>query len=84
VHERAGLSFVEVFVDTPLNICEQRDPRELYKLAREGEIPGFTGVDSDYEKPVKPSVIVKPSEQSPQEIALAIADFLEEKIQAGA
>jgi adenylyl-sulfate kinase len=82
-HERAGLGFLEVFVDTPLNICEQRDPRELYKLAREGEIPGFTGVDSDYEKPVNPALTVKPSEQSPGEIAVVIADFLEEKIQVG-
>ena len=84
LHERSGLGFVEVFVDTPLNICEQRDPRELYKLARDGEIPGFTGVDSDYEKPVKPALTVKPSEQSPGEIAAVIADFLEEKIRLGA
>jgi len=83
VHERSGLGFVEVFVDTPLNICEQRDPRDLYKLARDGEIPGFTGVDSDYEKPDKPSLVVKPSEQSPEEIAATIADFLEEKTQVG-
>jgi adenylyl-sulfate kinase len=84
LHERAGLAFLEVFVDTPLNICEQRDPRELYKLARDGEIPGFTGVDSDYEKPAKPALTVKPSEQLPEKIAVVIADVLEEKIQVGA
>jgi adenylylsulfate kinase len=83
MHERAGIGFVEVFVDTPLEICEQRDPRELYKRAREGEIPGFTGVDGDYEKPEKPSLVVKPAEQSPEEIALTIADFLEKKLQMG-
>jgi|GEM_PF-679059 len=83
IHESSGLGFVEIFVDTPLNICEQRDPRELYKLARDGEIPGFTGVDSDYEKPLEPALTVKPSKQSPEEIAVTIADFLIEEIKVG-
>lgn len=84
IHERAGLGFLEVFVDTPLNVCEQRDPRELYKQAREGEIPGFTGVDGDYQKPDKPALVVKPAKQSPGEIAESIADLLEAKIRIGA
>lgn len=82
-HQRAGLGFLEVFVDTPVKVCEKRDPRELYKRAREGEIPEFTGVDGDYQKPDKPALVVKPAEQSPEEISVAIADFIEEKIQAG-
>ena len=81
IHERSGIGFVEVFVDTPLSLCEQRDQRELYKKAREGEIPEFTGVDGDYEKPVRPSLVVQPAEQSPEEIAEIIADFIEENNQ---
>ncbi len=51
-HEAAGLPFVEVFVDTPLEVCEQRDPKGLYAKARAGEITGFTGIDDPYEAPV--------------------------------
>ena len=49
-------TFIEVFVDTPLQICEERDPRGLYKKARAGEIKDFTGIDSPYERPVLPEV----------------------------
>ncbi len=48
--------FVEVFVDTPIEICEQRDPKGLYKMARAGEIRGFTGIDAPYEPPEKPEL----------------------------
>ena len=48
--------FIEVFVDTPLEVCEQRDPKGLYKKAREGEIANFTGISSPYEKPIKPEL----------------------------
>lgn len=48
--------FVEVFVDTPLEVCEQRDPKGLYKKARSGEIREFTGIDSDYETPLNPEI----------------------------
>jgi len=48
--------FVEVFVDTPLEVCQQRDPKGLYKKAREGEIKNFTGIDSPYEKPLSPEL----------------------------
>jgi bifunctional enzyme CysN/CysC len=50
--------FVEVFVDTPLKICEQRDIKGLYKKARAGEIPNFTGIDSPYEPPQSPDLIL--------------------------
>ncbi len=46
------MPFVEVFVDTPIEVCEQRDPKGLYKKARAGEIKGFTGIDDPYEAPV--------------------------------
>jgi bifunctional enzyme CysN/CysC len=51
--------FVEIFVDTPLDIAESRDPKGLYKKARKGEIPNFTGIDSPYEVPDNPDIIVK-------------------------
>ncbi|VDI31813.1 3'-phosphoadenosine 5'-phosphosulfate synthase [Mytilus galloprovincialis] len=62
LHEKAGLKFVEVFVDTPLEVCEERDVKGLYKKARAGQIKGFTGVDSAYEPPSNPDVRVKASE----------------------
>lgn len=55
-HERSGLRFVEVFVDTPLEVCENRDPKGLYKKARAGEIQGFTGIDDPYEAPPTPEL----------------------------
>ncbi|KAB0402786.1 hypothetical protein E2I00_005148 [Balaenoptera physalus] len=59
IHESAGLPFFEIFVDAPLNICESRDVKGLYKRARAGEIKGFTGIDSDYEKPETPELVLK-------------------------
>lgn len=56
LHDAAALPFLEVFVDTPINICEQRDPKGLYKKARAGEIKGFTGVDDPYEPPANPEL----------------------------
>ncbi len=50
------VDFVEVFVDTPIEICEQRDPKGLYKKARAGQIKGFTGIDAPYEAPLNPEV----------------------------
>lgn len=58
IHEEAGHTFVEVFVDTPLEVCEARDPKGLYAKARRGEITGFTGIDSPYEPPLEPEVQV--------------------------
>jgi len=55
-HEQIGLEFVEVFVDTPLEVCEERDPKGLYARARAGEISGMTGIDDPYEAPVSPDV----------------------------
>ncbi len=58
VHDEAGLPFVEVFVDTPLAVCEARDPKGMYAKARAGEITGFTGVDDPYEAPAAPGPAV--------------------------
>jgi adenylylsulfate kinase len=56
--ERGPLRFIEVFVDTPLELCEQRDPKGLYKKARAGQIKGFTGIDDPYEPPDKPELVL--------------------------
>lgn len=50
--------FLEVFVDTPLEVCEQRDPKGLYRKARSGELPNMTGVNSPYEPPLNPSCVL--------------------------
>ncbi len=62
VHAEADLLFVEVFVDTPIELCEQRDPKGLYKKARSGEITGFTGIDDPYEPPLAPELVLRPDD----------------------
>ena len=56
-------NFIEVFVDTPLEVCEQRDPKGLYKKARSGQLPNMTGINSPYEPPLSPALILAPSNQ---------------------
>ena len=63
-HEAAGLPFFEVFVDTPLEVCEQRDPKGLYAKARAGEITDFTGIDDPYEAPASPELTTDPDLES--------------------
>ncbi len=70
-------SFFEVFCDTPLSVCEERDPKGLYKKARAGEIKGFTGIDDPYESPVKPEMVIDTSKTSPQEAAVELCAMLE-------
>ena len=55
-HERDGLRFIEVYVNTPIEVCQERDPKGLYARAKAGQLPGFTGVDDPYEPPVAPDV----------------------------
>lgn len=55
-HERDGLRFIEVFVNTPIEVCVERDPKGLYARAKAGQLPGFTGVDDPYEPPIAPDV----------------------------
>ena len=56
LHEQDGIRFIEVFVNTPLEVCEERDPKGLYARAKAGQLQGFTGVDDPYEPPVAPDV----------------------------
>jgi sulfate adenylyltransferase len=69
--------FIEVFVDTPLEVCEQRDVKGMYARARRGEIKGFTGIDDPYEPPVDPEIHLDTVNISPEENARKIIDYLE-------
>ena len=75
-HAAAGVPFVEVYVDTPIELCEQRDPKGLYAKARAGEITGFTGIDDPYEAPTSPDLVLTPSDGGPAEQARRVLDLL--------
>lgn len=75
--ELAGSSFIEVFVDTPLEICEQRDPKGLYKKARKGDIPHFTGISSPYEAPEQPDIHLRTAELSIEQAAAQVISALQ-------
>ncbi|NXB93772.1 PAPS2 synthase, partial [Vidua chalybeata] len=77
IHEAAGLPFFEIFVDAPLNICESRDVKGLYKKARAGEIKGFTGIDSEYEKPKAPELVLKTNVASVSECIQQVVELLQ-------
>ena len=68
--------FIEVFINTPLKVCEQRDAKGLYAKARRGEIKGFTGIDDPYEPPVNAEMVLETTDRSPEENALRIVDYL--------
>jgi adenylylsulfate kinase len=68
--------FIEVFVDTPLEICEQRDPKGLYKKARAGEIKQFTGIDDPYETPLNPELRLLAGEKTPEALSRQVIDYL--------
>ena len=69
LHAAIDLPFVEVFVDTPLALCEERDPKGLYARARRGEIKNFTGIDSPFEAPVKAEIVLHGATESPEKMA---------------
>ena len=71
--------FVEVLVDTPLEICEQRDPKGLYRKARAGELKGFTGIDDPYEPPERPELVLCGGTQTPDELAETVIAYLQGK-----
>ncbi|WP_421987367.1 adenylyl-sulfate kinase [Roseivirga sp.] len=73
-------NFVEVFVDCPLEVCEERDVKGLYKKAREGKIKNFTGIDSPFEKPKNPNLVLKTAEIEPQILLSNLLDYVEPKI----
>ncbi|HMU80830.1 MAG TPA: adenylyl-sulfate kinase, partial [Microthrixaceae bacterium] len=74
----AGLDFLEVFVDTPIEICEERDPKGLYARARAGELTGMTGVDDPYEAPSRPELVLRPSDGD----AVAMAEIVRARLRS--
>uniref|UniRef100_A0A8C5HZX6 Bifunctional 3'-phosphoadenosine 5'-phosphosulfate synthase 2-like n=1 Tax=Gouania willdenowi TaxID=441366 RepID=A0A8C5HZX6_GOUWI len=76
IHESSGLQFFEVFVDASLEVCESRDVKGLYKKARAGEIKGFTGIDSDYECPNKPDLVLETGELTVNECLQQVLKLL--------
>ncbi|RHX91175.1 adenylyl-sulfate kinase [Leptospira yasudae] len=71
--------FIEIYLSTPLEICEKRDPKGLYKKARVGEIPNFTGISSPYESPIKPEINLDTSKQTIEESIKKLCSYLYEK-----
>ncbi len=69
--------FIEVFVQAPLEVCEERDPKGLYEKARSGEIPNFTGISAPYEEPESPELVIHTAEQTVAESADRIIAWLE-------
>ncbi len=74
-----GDNFIEIFIDAPLAECEKRDPKKLYKKAREGEIANFTGISSPYEKPINPDIHITSSSKTIDECADKIINYLLDK-----
>src|SRR5690606_32959972 len=70
--------FIEVYVSTPVEVCEERDVKGLYAKARRGEIKGFTGVDDPYEEPRNPEITVETVKNSPEQNARQIIQYLED------
>lgn len=79
LHDDGGLPYLEVYVDCPLEVAEERDPKGLYKKARAGEIKGFTGIDDPYEVPTNAELHIRTDQSSIEEGAAAIIDLLEKQ-----
>ena len=79
LHDEANLPFLEVYVETPLDVAEQRDPKGLYKKARAGEIKGFTGIDDPYEEPLNAELVLHTADQSVEESVGALLELIEDR-----
>ncbi len=77
LHKQAGLPFFEVYVQVPLEVAEQRDPKGLYKKARAGEIKGFTGIDDPYEEPDQAELVLPTHELSIEESVVKLVEMIE-------
>ena len=74
-----AIPFVEVFVDAPIEVCEQRDPKGLYKKARAGQLKNFTGIDDPYEAPSSPELVLKPETMSIEDSVRACLKLLADR-----
>lgn len=78
VRDLLGKDFVEIYIDCPIEVCEKRDPKGIYKKARAGEIKHFTGIDSPYENPINPEIVVSTHLNTLDECVDKLVDYLEE------
>jgi bifunctional enzyme CysN/CysC len=76
-HEQSDLPFLEIFVDTPLEVCESRDVKGMYAKARAGEIADFTGISAPYEAPQTPDLLLRPEDGDPIVMAQTVLDRIE-------
>ena len=65
-----------MFVDTPFDVCEARDPKGLYEKARAGQLKDFTGIDSEYQKPTNPEIVLKTVNKTPEELTEQVLEYL--------
>lgn len=72
--------YIEIFVNTPLEVCEKRDVKGLYKKARIGEIKNFTGISSSFENPINPTIEIQTLKESPEEAVVKIFEFLKSRL----
>lgn len=79
IHEQSGLLFIECFVDTPLEVCEKRDVKGLYRRARAGQIKGFTGIDMPYEAPDCPDLLIKAGKDTIKDCVQQVVELLRER-----
>jgi bifunctional enzyme CysN/CysC len=79
VHETARVPFMEVFVDTPLEICRRRDPKQLYSRARRGEVHNLTGVDDPYEPPQRPELRISGADRPVEDAATVVLESLKRR-----
>uniref|UniRef100_A0A023FNK8 Putative bifunctional atp sulfurylase/adenosine 5'-phosphosulfate kinase n=1 Tax=Amblyomma cajennense TaxID=34607 RepID=A0A023FNK8_AMBCJ len=79
IHEQSGLLFIECFVDTPLEVCEKRDVKGLYRKARAGQIKGFTGIDMPYEAPDTPDLLIKAGKDTIKDCVQQVVELLRER-----
>lgn len=79
LHEADKIPFIEVFLKTPIETCEQRDPKGLYKKARAGQLKNFTGIDDPYEAPLKPELTIDATNVSPQDATIQVLEYLQKQ-----
>jgi adenylylsulfate kinase len=79
LHADGKLPFIEVFLNTPIETCEQRDPKGLYKKARAGQLKNFTGIDDPYEAPLNPELTIDATSTSPQDATVLLLEYLQKK-----
>ena len=79
LHVEGKIPFIEIHVATPIETCEQRDPKGLYKKARAGQLKGFTGIDDPYEAPNSPELTLDATSTSPQDAAVIVMEYLKKQ-----